>query len=170
MNSDAGTRSCPYCKEEIKADAVRCKHCRSDLAPERPSHGGACPYCKESIHPEAIKCRHCGSMLGPERGPAGCAGCGGPPPAMQAANTEPVFESSLPTTPGAAAAAGPRCGPCEYGGMIDPFAGKSYGRRLCCVSVPVQGPGGVTWVRRCWYRYNCPAQSWGSPAGPVIIA
>ena len=70
------TRSCPYCKEEIKADAVRCKHCRSSLAPEQAPHGGTCPYCKEAIHPEAVKCKHCGSALGPK---AGCEGCGGSP-------------------------------------------------------------------------------------------
>ena len=57
------TRECPYCKEEIKSDAIKCKHCGSSVAPENPPHGGTCPYCKEQIHPEAIKCKHCGSVL-----------------------------------------------------------------------------------------------------------
>lgn len=65
-------RSCPYCKEEIRADAIRCKHCRSAIAPEQPPHGGTCPYCKETIHPEAIKCKHCGSSVGPAQD----CGCG----------------------------------------------------------------------------------------------
>jgi hypothetical protein len=63
MDTEGKTRDCPYCKEEIKADAVKCKHCRSSVAPVTPSHGGICPYCKEQIHTEAIKCKHCGSDL-----------------------------------------------------------------------------------------------------------
>lgn len=31
------TKKCPFCAEEIKADAVRCKHCRSDLSSHQPS-------------------------------------------------------------------------------------------------------------------------------------
>jgi hypothetical protein len=91
MATESKTRACPYCKEEIKADAVRCKHCRSAVAPEKPAHGGTCPYCKEAIHPEAIKCKHCGSSVGPAPGGEGCAeamaspskpcGCGGAPEA-----------------------------------------------------------------------------------------
>lgn len=57
------TRDCPYCREEIREDALKCKHCGSSVTPERPSHEGACPYCKEQIHPEAVKCKHCKSDL-----------------------------------------------------------------------------------------------------------
>jgi len=56
------TTSCPYCKEEINAEASRCKHCGSTLPVTAPKHGGTCPYCKESIHIEAIKCKHCGGQ------------------------------------------------------------------------------------------------------------
>lgn len=58
-----GTRECPFCKEEIKADAVKCKHCGSRIAATQPEHGGVCPFCKESINPEAILCKHCKSNL-----------------------------------------------------------------------------------------------------------
>ena len=74
--SASSRRECPYCKEEIKADAVKCKHCRSKVSPEAPGHEGKCPYCCEKIHPEAIKCRHCGSDLKEGEGDCGC-GCGG---------------------------------------------------------------------------------------------
>lgn len=30
----ASTRKCPFCAEEVKVEAVLCKHCRSDLKPE----------------------------------------------------------------------------------------------------------------------------------------
>jgi hypothetical protein len=29
MDTESKTRYCPYCKEEIKADATKCKHCPS---------------------------------------------------------------------------------------------------------------------------------------------
>jgi Double zinc ribbon len=68
---------CPYCKEDIRADALVCKHCRSRLAPHTPGHGGTCPYCKETIHPEAVRCKHCGSNLQESRQPQhDCQGCG----------------------------------------------------------------------------------------------
>jgi hypothetical protein len=57
------TRECPFCKEEVHAEATKCKHCRSTLTPARPSHHGICPFCKEEIKLEALKCKHCGSML-----------------------------------------------------------------------------------------------------------
>ena len=63
MTSKEENHTCPYCKEEIKVDAVKCKHCHSLLASTSPSHGGTCPYCKEEIQPEAIKCKHCKSSL-----------------------------------------------------------------------------------------------------------
>jgi hypothetical protein len=68
-------RSCPYCKEMIHADAIKCRYCGSALAPERPPHGGTCPYCKEQINPEAVRCRYCRSDLLGASG-SGCA-CGG---------------------------------------------------------------------------------------------
>lgn len=63
MTKKEEKRSCPYCKEEIKADAIKCKHCSSSVAPEKAPHEGKCPYCKEAIHPGAAKCKHCKSRL-----------------------------------------------------------------------------------------------------------
>src|ERR1700712_2427884 len=70
------TRECPLCREEVRADALRCKHCQAALVPERPDHGGTCPFCKESIKPEAIRCKHCHADLSPGAPTGGC-GCGG---------------------------------------------------------------------------------------------
>lgn len=69
------TRECPFCKEEIKAAAIKCKHCGSRVSAEGPTHGGTCPYCKEDIKPDAIKCKHCGSMLGDAGKPTDDCGC-----------------------------------------------------------------------------------------------
>jgi Double zinc ribbon len=85
---DEGVRRCPFCKEEIKSDAIKCKHCGSRVTPERPAHGGLCPYCKEEINPEATKCKHCKSLLNTDQsGDCGCTdGQGvayGPSQAMQ---------------------------------------------------------------------------------------
>lgn len=55
---------CPFCKEEVKEAAIKCKHCDSTL-PSKPKHGGTCPFCAERINPEAVKCKHCKSILLP---------------------------------------------------------------------------------------------------------
>lgn len=89
MDESERTRDCPYCKEEIKADAVKCKHCGSSVAPSQPTHGGICPYCKEAIKPEAIRCRHCQSAVGGEpQGSTDC-GCHGQSPPFAATGLAP---------------------------------------------------------------------------------
>ncbi|NOR80800.1 MAG: hypothetical protein GQ529_08205 [Methyloprofundus sp.] len=69
--------TCPYCKESIKADAIKCKHCHSNLADNLPEHEGVCPFCKEEVNTEAIKCKHCGSKIGgtvdATSSPCGCS-------------------------------------------------------------------------------------------------
>ena len=65
-DAESETRACPYCKEEVKAAAVRCKHCLADIAATRPDHGGVCPLCREEIKADAIRCKHCKATLVPD--------------------------------------------------------------------------------------------------------
>jgi hypothetical protein len=92
------TRDCPYCREEVRADALRCKHCQATITPEQPGHGGVCPFCKEQINAEAIRCKHCHADLAPRASTTGgcgggCAGCGGaqPPSTYAARATTPTM-------------------------------------------------------------------------------
>jgi hypothetical protein len=62
MNENS-SHQCPFCKEDVKAEATKCKHCGSRIAAARPEHGGICPFCKEAINPEAVLCKHCKSNL-----------------------------------------------------------------------------------------------------------
>ena len=69
-DESAAMRQCPFCKEEVLAEAVRCKHCHATIPAVRSGHQGACPYCKETIHREAVRCKHCHANL------TGDCGCG----------------------------------------------------------------------------------------------
>ena len=62
---EPATRPCPFCKEVIMAEALRCKHCLATILPAGPVHHGICPYCKENINTEAIRCKHCLTNLAP---------------------------------------------------------------------------------------------------------
>lgn len=75
-NNESKTRECPYCKEDILVDAIKCKHCSSSVSAEKPAHKGKCPFCKEDINPEAVKCYHCKSMLNSTMGAPTTPGCG----------------------------------------------------------------------------------------------
>ena len=154
MAADPALRQCPYCKEEIRADAIRCKHCRSSVPAEKPGHGGTCPYCKETIHPEAVKCKHCGSMVGPQ---AGCGCSDNKTVAASAGSTMQGIAFSRATggagdtlPPPVMTAEKTTCSECTYGGMVDPFAGVSYGQQTCCRTYPVTILGHTYMERICW--------------------
>jgi hypothetical protein len=155
MDTADTTRTCPFCKEEIKADAALCKHCRSAIPLEKPPHGGTCPYCKEAIHKEAIRCKHCGSAVGP------VAGCGCSPHEARMPPEASLAAKAIGGLPGASAnptamAASTSCGPCQthyslvWGGVL------SYGTRTCSLRVPVTRPDGhveiitvYSWTESC---------------------
>ena len=150
-------RECPYCKEEIKADAVKCKHCHSTVQPKTPPHRGTCPYCKEDIKPDAIKCKHCGSMIG---GSAEC-GChqeqspGGAPFQLGAGR---AVAGGLGTAPpiqpwaGEALAAPASCSQCSGVDYRVPGGRITFGIRFCCktICVPFFGCGTVCWPEPCY--------------------
>ena len=145
-------RACPFCKEEIKADAALCKHCRSVVPAEKPPHGGVCPFCKEAVHPEATRCKHCSSQIGPG---ADC-GCSSSVPRS---NPNPVSAPDGLATPSAnptALAAQSGCGPCQYQSVLTLHGVLSFGTRTCSIRVPVMRPDGrvesitvYTWTESC---------------------
>lgn len=63
-DEESATRQCPFCKEDVRADALRCKHCQANIPSTTPGHDGVCPYCKEDIKPDATRCRWCHANFG----------------------------------------------------------------------------------------------------------
>ena len=71
------TKKCPFCAEEIKVDAVKCKYCDSILEKTVTSDSASietkdeknsvfikkCPFCAEEINVNDIKCKYCDSNL-----------------------------------------------------------------------------------------------------------
>lgn len=148
MANESKTRDCPFCKEEIKVDAIKCKHCGSSVAPEKPAHEGNCPYCKEKIHPEAIKCKHCKSNLSSR---CNCEDRRDRETPMALMKSKPPFGRIRP----------------DFGGM-----GFSEGNRCCCnYHDPIEFEPGRwidSWTRVC---VSCPAgdKCDCSPGGPYCI-
>jgi hypothetical protein len=142
---DGETRECPFCKEEIRADAIKCKHCGSRIEPERLAHGGTCPFCKEEIHVEAVKCKHCGSDLRTDV-------------MRQDIPYMTEIRGSLSPTPiGGSERTSPRF-------LAGPGPGRRQRQRCFPVAWGVCGPwryenayGGVRQYRDCWYgwSYEC---------------
>ena len=60
-------KECPFCKNEIKIDAIKCMYCKEMLPIEEPviehPETKICPFCKNEIKYEAIKCQFCHEML-----------------------------------------------------------------------------------------------------------
>jgi hypothetical protein len=166
MATESGSRSCPYCKEEIKEDATRCKHCRSSVAPEKPAHQGTCPYCKEAIHAEAIKCKHCGASVGPADDGKCCEGCAESPATRQipAGFTQEFSAASsageVGIGPGGSLSPVHHqsfCTGCQEEHSWHPVSGQHYGAKVrhCSAKIPFAGPDGriyyktITWTERC---------------------
>ncbi len=62
-------RRCPECKELIRKDATKCKHCASDVEPEQADTSNdkhapqECPKCGKSTGLYDQVCRYCGVMF-----------------------------------------------------------------------------------------------------------
>jgi hypothetical protein len=159
MSPEGGTRECPYCKEEIKADAVKCKHCRSAVKPKAPAHGGTCPYCKEAIKPDAIKCKHCGSMVGSSMESSCCDGHDQMSTSLYGASAADLLSilgkyNPLQSLAGAMAASPTTCSECAH------FGATAARWRVCCrmTYIPLLG-----YVKVCW-----PEPCLGGPGGTII--
>jgi len=63
------TKSCPFCSEEIKTVAKKCKHCgkyldqKQNIVQVLTPEFKDCPACGEEIKFIAKKCKHCGELL-----------------------------------------------------------------------------------------------------------
>lgn len=173
MTLDSKTQECPYCKEEIRSDAIRCKHCRSAIAPKKAPHGGTCPFCKEAIHPEAVKCKHCGSNVAASNNDAPCDDCSKAdrsewPRIANRVVTPPSAQGGVWEAQPSMARARSGCSPCAPGpgtvvwglnnvtGAIESFGGT----RVCWASVPVLRRDGtigyieVSWTEDCSSRWQ----------------
>jgi hypothetical protein len=156
MTTEDATRECPFCKEEIKAGSIKCKHCHSAVKPEIPPHGGICPFCKEEIKPEAIKCKHCGSMVGGSAESSCCEGCAqkgasGLGTSSSVGTNNPFPFPTEVSTEGTIARQSSGCTQC--------FSNGIRGNRYCCVRICVPSYGCWTscWVEPCF------------PAGTIFV-
>jgi len=153
MTPKDAIRECPFCKEQIKAGAIKCKHCRSAVRPQTPPHGGTCPFCKEEIKPEAIKCKHCGSMVDGSDKSGCCEGCAQPGASFQGASERAISGSfgannPFPSPTEATVVQKAGCSSCQTF-RTSPFT--FAGNRLCCgvVCLPFLGCRRYCWAEAC---------------------
>ena len=57
---DSDYKLCPFCKEKIKKDAIKCRHCHQMLDDVKTE---LCPFCKEEICVTDTVCPHCASRI-----------------------------------------------------------------------------------------------------------
>lgn len=59
-------KKCPYCAEEIREEAIKCKHCNEFLVKSN------CPECGSPLSKDSYYCPECGVLYG------NCTDCGSP--------------------------------------------------------------------------------------------
>jgi len=56
------TKPCPFCAEEIKIDALRCKHCKTDLADTTDDQQVVAMKTGKTVQETRCTCQACGNV------------------------------------------------------------------------------------------------------------